>query len=193
LPHCLSVINEHPASFNQSFDGRVVNNIYLDSPDLDSWHESQYGFPNRKKYRIRWYGDWEPVYNPILEIKEKENQIGTKSTYPVLEFDLKFLGDDTERIKDTFKLPPHIYPTSTNCYHRSYYESHCGTFRITVDHDLMYGSIYYNNLRPSVPSQWVIMELKYDLENDDNADWIRQFIPFRHSKFSKYVNSLAII
>lgn len=190
---CLAVINEHPASFNQSFDARVVNNIYLDSPDLASWHESQYGFPTRRKYRIRWYGDWDLVHNPVLEIKEKENQVGTKTTFPVSNFDLAFLNDETERIKDTFGLPPHLYPTSTNCYSRMYYESHCGTFRITLDHNLMYGSNYCGNLRPSATSHWAIMELKYEQDADDNADWIRQFIPFRRSKFSKYVASFEVI
>jgi hypothetical protein len=171
----------------------MVNNIYLDSPDLDSWHENQYGFPNRKKYRVRWYGDWDVISSPVLEIKQKENQIGSKTIHPLSGFDLGSLMDETERLKEIFELPPHIYPTSTNCYLREYYESHCGFFRITLDHDLMYGLSYYSNFRPSVASHWVIMELKYDLADDDNADWIRQFIPFRRSKFSKYVHSFAVM
>lgn len=193
LNQCLAVINNHPASFNQTFDPRFVNNIYLDSPDLNSWHESQCGTTRRKKYRIRWYGEWDPISSPVLEIKSKENQLGTKLAYPISGFDLGLLVDETERIKNTFGLPAHIYPSSSNCYLRKYYESYCGTFRITLDHKLMYGSNFYSSIRPTIASQWVIMELKYDLGDDDDADWIRQFIPFRRSKFSKYVHSFGIM
>lgn len=44
----IAVVNEHPAGFVKNYPDRTVNNIYLDSPDLDSWHETQFGLSEKK-------------------------------------------------------------------------------------------------------------------------------------------------
>lgn len=190
FPRFLAVIHEHPAGFVKSFPDRIVNNIYLDSPDLDSWHETQFGLPERKKYRIRWYGRWEDIGNPALEIKMKQNQVGTKSVYPLPSLTMASLTQEIEFIKAEFELPDHLVISSTNCYRRSYFESHCGIYRITIDQELYFGNGFCGLLKPDIPGRWGIMELKYDLEHDQDSDWIKQFIPFQRSKFSKYINAL---
>jgi len=189
----VAVINEHPAGFIRSFPTRKVNNIYLDSPDLDSWHETQQGVSVRKKYRIRWYGDWDQLDKPALEIKMKENQLGSKEVHPLDPLHWSTLSDQIETIRKQFSLPDFLILSSTNFYTRSYFQSHCGLYRITIDRNLTYGSTFYSSIRPVVHSKWIVMELKYDLVNDDDSDWVKQFIPFQRSKFSKYVNSLGLI
>ena len=188
-----NVIHEHPAGFTKSYPDRIVNNIYLDSPDLDSWHETQYGLSVRKKYRIRWYGEWERMQYPVLEIKRKANQLGTKETHHLESISFSSLKNVIEDIKHHYSLPDYLIMSSSNSYIRSYFESHCGIYRITIDRDLNFGSIYFDLLKPEIPSNWSIMELKYDLINDDDSDWVKQFIPFQRSKFSKYVNSLSVL
>lgn len=187
------VINEHPAGFTKCFPCRSVNNIYLDSPDLDSWHETQHGLSVRRKYRIRWYGDWKTMHQPSLEIKIKENQLGTKEIYPLERLQWNGIKDEIEQLKDQYHLPDHLIISSTNRYKRSYFESHCGLYRITIDRDLKFGSGFMDFLLPEFPTNRSVMELKYDLLDDDDSDWIKQFIPFQRSKFSKYVNSMGII
>ena len=189
----MAVIHEHPAGFIRSFPTRKVNNIYLDSPDLDSWHETQYGLSARKKYRIRWYGDWDALSNPALEIKIKENQLGSKEIYPLPSLQWPVLNEEIEKMKSQFSLPEFLVVSATNSYTRSYFQSHCGIYRITIDRNLSFGSSFYGSIAPEVCSKWIVMELKYDLINDDDSDWVKQFIPFQRSKFSKYVNSLGLV
>ena len=188
----IAVVNEHPAGFVKNYPDRTVNNIYLDSPDLDSWHETQFGLSERKKYRIRWYGDWERMEQPALEIKVKQNQLGTKLVYPLRSLNWDSLSKDIDHIKADLSLPHHLMISSTNFYSRSYFESHCGIYRITIDKELNFGNGLYNLVKPEIPSRWGVMELKYDLTDDQDSDWVKQFIPFQRSKFSKYVNALYL-
>ncbi len=187
------MIEEHPGAFSQSYPDRVVNNIYLDSPDLDNWYEGQNGVPNRKKYRIRWYGDWGLLTDPCLEIKIKENQLGTKQVLEISSIQWKSLSEDIQTIIDTHELPPYLTPSSSNSYSRKYFVSYCGGYRITVDQHLKFGSPFHDLLTPSLASPFIVMELKFDQKDEEGADWIKQFIPFQRTKFSKYSQSFKTL
>ena len=49
-------VRHHPALFFQEYAPRIVNNIYLDTPDLRNYHQNVEGHSQRTKLRARWYG-----------------------------------------------------------------------------------------------------------------------------------------
>ena len=57
----ISLINQivkmHPAGFRKAYPDRSVNNIYLDTPDFETYRANVAGVSERKKYRVRWYGE----------------------------------------------------------------------------------------------------------------------------------------
>ena len=75
--------------FSETFYKRDVNNLYLDSFDLDSYSDNLVGNNQRMKIRIRWYGKmFEPAKNPVLEIKIKNNHLGKKMQFNLEPFRL---------------------------------------------------------------------------------------------------------
>ena len=183
---CLAIVRQHPASFVQAFPDREVNNIYLDSPDRVSYLEGQSGISQRRKYRIRWYGAWQNITDPVLEVKIKENQLGTKRHVLIPSFSVLDLPNVLEGLRETCQIPMSFDVSALNRYNRSYYRSFCGKFRITIDHNLMTSLPLGDLSKPTTPNGMIILELKYEASDDDKADWIRQFIPLQRSKFSKY-------
>ena len=83
------VIKKHPAVFQEIYYQRNVNNIYFDSSDLNSFVDNVEGEKNRRKVRIRWYGDlFGLCENPNLEIKYKSGLLGWKEKHRLKAFKL---------------------------------------------------------------------------------------------------------
>jgi SPX domain protein involved in polyphosphate accumulation len=195
----------HPAAFSPIFYPRIINNIYLDSNDLDFFHDNVSGKGSRKKARIRWYGEMNGhIEKPVLEFKIREGMLGNK-----LSFQLKPFTVDTdltaEMLYGVFQnsgLPRwalevlmQIKPALLNRYRRQYFLSFDGKFRLTMDDQLSYYSIGNNNntFVEEYKSEDVIVELKYDLQHDDDAPAVTNHLPFRLSKSSKYVNGVELL
>ena len=80
-----------------------------------------------------------------------------------------------------------------NNYHRRYFVSRDGRFRLTLDTKMAY-------YRIAETSNWmahrqsdqrnVILELKYGIEDDAAASKVSTFFPFRITKSSKYVQGI---
>ena len=84
------VIRNHPASFRMIFPDREVNNIYFDTPALSTYQDNVKGIGERRKFRVRWYGDKRNTSTKNnFEIKIKENELGRKEVYDFPLFDLK--------------------------------------------------------------------------------------------------------
>ena len=72
------LIKFSPQVFSEIFNERRVNNIYLDSLELENYYENIVGNSERIKIRIRWYGKtFGFVFKPVLEIKIKNNDLST--------------------------------------------------------------------------------------------------------------------
>ncbi len=56
---------------SKSYPDRWVNNIYFDNINLDLFNQSIEGISKRSKVRLRWYGDFHSLKDPVLEIKSK--------------------------------------------------------------------------------------------------------------------------
>ena len=195
----------HPAAFSEIFHQRFINNIYFDSNDLDFFYDNVSGKGSRKKARIRWYGDlFGNIEKPVLEFKVREGYLGNK-----LSFNLKpFVLDENfnwHLIKNIFNksdLPDwaneilnHLSPALLNRYSRKYFLSFNGRFRLTIDSDLSYHAIEptHNTFLKSYHSDEFIVEVKYDFENDKDAPFITNNLPFRLTKSSKYVNGMEFL
>jgi hypothetical protein len=196
----------HPAVFRKAYPPRWINNIYLDTPSLEAYWEHTNGASHRVKTRIRWYGEAEGfVSSPVMERKVKCALEGTKIFHPLPAFTVDGMQTHKKlaQVFDDAGLPPailedvrYLRPILYNRYYRQYFVSADSRFRLTIDCQLKYRPIHGlgGNWRSPV-SQWagVIIELKYDRIDNAAAADIAQALPFRLSRFSKYVTGVNFL
>lgn len=177
----------HPASFTLAYPDRQVNNIYLDSPTFQCFHQNIEGHPRRKKMRLRWYGDHDsPTQKSTLEIKNKDAELGWKDSFKV--DGSKVLDKDTllNVVATSGYYQGNLIPTLHNSYFRSYYVSQDGLFRITLDTNQTFKIPFTKMKALPLTDYPVIVELKYDQEHSDRAKDITDYLAFRQTKNSKY-------
>jgi SPX domain protein involved in polyphosphate accumulation len=193
----------HPACFSEIYHKRKINNIYFDTPSLDNYYDNQDGNSNRKKVRIRWYGElFGSISEPVLEYKIKKGLLGYKRSFPLHSF---YFGPASfkEQLKQSFEgsqVPLDIKnevlslnPTLLNQYTRRYFLSADKKFRVTIDHDLIYYGINAQKnvfVNRSFDHSSTVLELKYNLEDETEADTISTHFPFMLTKNSKYLTGL---
>lgn len=179
-------IISHPASFSTAFPDRVINNIYFDSPDLQSYYQNINGDPIRTKVRYRWYGSKEQINSGQIELKRKEYQLGWKEYIQV-----PIGATAIDQVKDLKEsgLPVALQATLWNSYNRSYYLSMDGNFRITIDEDLEYGDYKADPLHAR--EEMLIVEIKFDEDQIMLYNEIAKFFPFKQTKYSKYATGVT--
>jgi hypothetical protein len=196
LEAVLQAVRLHPASFRSLYPPRWVNNLYFDTPDLSAFRDNAAGVPERRKYRLRWYGrPFDALANPILEVKSKQGELGTKHSIALPPGPYVLPGTEGLLAAVWARLPQGkgLQPTLFNAYHRSYWAAAAGRFRLTVDTALQFGAYRCS------PGPWltarlpgIILELKYSAE-EDGSDFILQHLPFRQTKSSKYVQGVNLV
>lgn len=198
------IIRMNPAGFSSVFSERFINNIYFDTERFDFFYDNVNGRHDRVKYRIRWYGDlFQNIENPILELKSKHGQVGTKQSFLLKSFDFKKnfnfkmlqkVFQESNLPEDVFFKLKHLKPTLINRYKRKYYRDFSGDYRLTLDRDIQYFPTTQIAFGKITTTDFLshIIELKYDNAKDDKADKITNFLPFRLSKNSKYQNGIEI-
>jgi SPX domain protein involved in polyphosphate accumulation len=206
LNHIEQFVKNNRFLFREVFHERQVNNIYFDTAAYNDYFDNVLGVADRKKIRIRWYGDtFGSVEKPVLEVKIKKGLVGDKWSYKMEPFvlDNQF---NNRSIQETFRksgLPLPILestkmvtPTLLNSYSRKYYLSADNRFRITIDFNLLYHKIdkQFNNFNfaPKGDDNKIV-ELKYALNDDNDANKVSGQFPFRLNKNSKYVNGVNTI
>lgn len=201
-----ATVKQNNYLFREVYYQRQVNNIYFDTADYIDYFDNVLGVSDRKKIRIRWYGDTlGEIKNPVLEIKIKKGLVGDKWSYKLKPFvlDNKFTSRSIQKIFKESNLPLPILestklvtPTLLNSYSRKYYLSANNKFRITVDFNLLYYKIdkQFNNFNfAAIRDENKIIELKYPIDDDKTAQQITTQFPFRLNKNSKYVNGVNTI
>ena len=183
--------------FRTQYPLRKVNSIYFDTYDYNSIRENLDGVSNKKKIRIRWYGDKNTTKNPIIETKSKKGFETKKESMPIRElhdlkvFNLKNLKILKETINSKLKQKKIIYPVLTTHYQREYFISLNGKIRATIDYDLK--SVFLNNLSQiDIIKNFkniCILEFKYSTSLDKYVRKNLKDISLRLSKNSKFVNS----
>jgi hypothetical protein len=201
-----AAIHLHPAIFRTAYPPRWINNIYFDTPSLEAYWEHTNGASHRVKTRIRWYGAVDgAVSSPIMERKIKCALEGTKIFHPLPSFivDGTLTSKKLAQVIENADLPPatredvrYQRPVLFNRYYRQYFVSADNRFRLTIDCRLSYRPIHnLGGLWRSPVSQWagIIIELKYDRADTIGAAEITQALPFRLSRFSKYVTGVNFL
>lgn len=197
------LIKCHPAMFLVPFPPRHINNLYLDTRDLQYYYANVDGADERCKVRIRWYGGlYGNISQPMLEFKIKSGLVCTKHVYPFPPFclDDAFCDAVFQDIVRRADLPESVRRTLRdleivlcNRYYRWYFASQDQRYRVTVDE----GMAYYHVSRGASLSQHrflddrnIIIELKYDKPFEKAADRVAGFFPFIVTKNSKYVTGI---
>ena len=199
------LIKTHPVAFREIYPPRHVNNLYLDSHDLRNYSDNVNGVANRRKVRVRWYG--EPagvVRNAKLEFKLKRGVAGWKRTCAMHPF--RFAeGDEVPCVFDELlgaapsEAVAEVFRGSAltlfNSYNRQYFLSFDGKYRLTLDTELRYCPLRVH--RSIGPWKYrtlgsCVVEFKYDVSDDVDADRISSLFPFLISRNSKYVNGVEL-
>jgi hypothetical protein len=192
----LYLVKVHPALFTETYAERRVNSLYFDSEDYAYYQDTTLGKSERRKVRLRWYGNQiECIGDGNIEIKSKSGHLGSKESYPLGTFATEdFVSNYRKYIhasealdegcKQLFRL---LRPIIIVSYLRRYFVSADKNYRITLDYDLGFYDLHagFNPLR-KVPSDVCVLELKYAYEQDELARTITSSIPNRYSRSSKY-------
>lgn len=189
----------HPALLVEAYPPRFVNNIYLDTPTLDYYASHREGASERHKVRIRWYGELAgEAAEPALEIKIKRGMVGSKERYPLLPLAIpEGLADRAlaRWLRGVEDLPARVQAelaglrvSLVNRYHRAYFATHDGRYRVTIDSRMSYYDPRGGRLRRCrAGPEVVVLELKCGVEARAGADRIGAAIPFRLAQYSKYL------
>ena len=133
--------------FRTQYPSRKVNSVYFDTNNYVSIRQNLDGVSNKKKIRIRWYGNKHIMSNPFVEIKSKKGFETKKESLKIKELDkvkLNNLEFIKKELNSKLKLKKIINPVLTTHYYREYFVSLNGKVRATVDYNLK--SIFLNNL-----------------------------------------------
>ena len=192
--------------FHEIFHKRKVNNIYFDDSNYNFYKQNVEGVADRKKLRLRWYGeDAHIIENPTIEIKKKMGEAGDKDSLRLkgISFDLaaqtandvhRLLIGCTRQQVAAHEALKKLHPTLINTYERRYFLSFCGRYRITVDFNQAFYNPNYTILEHSQQKiNDIVLELKYAVADDNEARQVSQQIKTRLSKNSKYVNGINLL
>jgi SPX domain protein involved in polyphosphate accumulation len=200
------LIKFNPACFTEIYHQRIVNNIYFDTLGFNNYFDNVEGQTERIKPRIRWYGNlFGETNNPILELKIKKGLLGKKEFYSLASFVIDNHFSRQQLLKafkgnmlpnPVYDLMKSVYPTLLNSYTRNYFISADKNYRITIDKDLTFYGISYNNstfLNKIKNNNAVVLELKYDSKLENEAKEIANNFPFAMTKSSKYVQGIESV
>jgi hypothetical protein len=199
-----ALIRQHPSLFKSPYPARFINNLYLDTPEMDNYFDNVGGAERRRKVRVRWYGEpFGEVRKPMLEVKLKSGMVGTKQSYPLQPFrmDKDFCKDAIQQLFADSDLPfllrqdlRGLEVVLFNRYYRHYYATGEGAFRLTLDTQMdfykangLFGNQFAHHQKNH---HLLIVELKYENEQEPHADRVAGFFPFRVTRNSKYVEGI---
>lgn len=200
------IVKRHPAMFIEAYPPRQVNNLYLDTDEMDNYHANLNGAAQRTKVRVRWYDQvFGSITSPVLEFKIKDGLVGTKESHPFPPFHLddNFSRWYFQQQVGEAGLPDLVYHhlrtmhvVLCNHYQRWYYVTRDRRCRLTVDHRMTYyrvGTLYNIWMNRLDYDSHVIVELKYEKPFELQADKIAGFLPFRITRNSKYVTGIESV
>jgi hypothetical protein len=198
----------HPMLTREVHVPRIVNNLYLDLPDMSCFSTNVEGDAQRFKVRLRWYGErFFAGGSPALEIKRSHGHVRSKAVYPLSNETVgclsRWLNDDRlVPMPDTIPIPelaqwlPEMRPVLFNRYHRRYFETVDGLLRITADGEQLYWRADSRNrlvdlYAISAPNG--VVEIKHAPEVDALAAVFSRQLPYRISRNSKYAVGVALL
>ncbi|MEG8946485.1 polyphosphate polymerase domain-containing protein [Rosettibacter firmus] len=163
----------------------TVRSIYLDTPDLTSYHEKLSGLKIRNKFRIRGYNEFNEDVNVFLEIKRKNENYISKNRFPIRFSDVKefLISQDLSKIvnhsieyEDRIKaaknfifyyIGNNLQPVVNVIYEREAFECKFGSgLRVTFDMNLRcfltndIENLFSNQKTELIFNNYFILEIK---------------------------------
>jgi SPX domain protein involved in polyphosphate accumulation len=188
-------------SANKVYKDRIVNSIYFDDTFFSSVQDNLSGIAQRRKLRLRWYGD-NNISIPNFEEKIKDGRLGYKNSYQINSIKNSLFKNNLEKIScDCQKellnhnviFKNHIIPTLLVKYKREYFQTFDG-IRITIDQNIQFSEIQLhskiNDLK-NFSHKGSVLEIKFD---QSQKEMVAQLIRPLHStpkRHSKYLIGLA--
>ena len=171
---------------------RKVNSIYFDN-NYQSLIDNLEGVSDRKKLRIRWYGEENKFKSFFVEKKIKKNFLSSKIRNYVNLNKYINVGNDLE-LKKIFNK--HIKlehePIVSIHYKRIYLISSLFPVRATIDFDLFSRKFIGDKLLSQKNLyDKIILEIKYNIMLDEIVRQNLLNLNLRFEKSSKYVTSLT--
>jgi len=203
--HLVWALKLHDAHFVRAYPDRYVNSLYFDSVRLTALAESLAGISERRKFRLRWYGQLHALSGPVnAEIKQKRGMIGTKRVFenlPLVQSPISGGESFSAAFADSAmpavvrEVWQSLRPVLANRYRRSYFETICGRIRATVDTEVTYYGLGQHNCTvPRRPlNEVAVLELKYAAREDEFARSVAGGLPFRLSRNSKYCTGVMLL
>ena len=188
--------------FYKKYPDRKIRSLYFDDYNFSSFNENVNGLSERKKYRVRWYGDtFENVTNGRLELKIKKNRTNTKRFWQLNPFQFNE-KDNSKKIyrkiydsllsKDGKIILNNLKPIVFTEYDRKYLETKCSSIRATIDNNLSFRKTS-NILSSSRIHDFMILELKYSTNQEEIYNELAKNLPLRSCRMSKYVNAVSML
>ena len=208
LEEVIQLVYSNSFCFKEVYEQRKINNIYFDNNNYTFYHQNVSGVGERKKIRLRWYNsNFDSVKDATIETKIKYGEVGDKLSFKILNVNSKISNFRQNEIVPKLLLGVNkvsnnielkevlsgLQPTLFNSYERKYYLSFCGKFRITLDFNQEFFDpeyIKYKQSKKIIDPREIVLELKYDLQNDFAVRRLSQEFNVRLSKNSKYVNGV---
>ncbi|NOR45883.1 MAG: VTC domain-containing protein [Candidatus Delongbacteria bacterium] len=195
-----NLIKLHPQCFKEIFFERRINNIYFDDLNNSALNDNIDGRDRRVKYRLRWYGEHFGIIEPTLELKIKIGPVGYKRSFKLdkvflpKEFENSYIKSyilNSDIPKDVLEGIINSHPVLFNSYLRKYFLSFDNKFRITLDKNIEYAKIEKGlSFRNNFGEDLLVVEIKYDSEDEQKASNVINQFPFRIDKNSKFVNGV---
>ena len=124
----LQGIYKSKLNYKESFPLRKVNSIYFDDYNLSSIYQNLDGVTEKKKLRIRWYGNKDIITNPVVEIKSKKGFVVNKKTMKIdikapIPFDINSINIIKNKIAEKINTAQSLTPIISTHYERYYFVS----------------------------------------------------------------------
>ena len=199
-------IKLHELNFYPEYKSRLINNIYFDSFDLNSYKSNIYGDSSRIKLRYRWYESFKKKNMGRFEIKFKRNLYGWKKKFDIPNLNIsdqitwkeirKLISKNLPK-KYQYYFKENSIPQIINQYHRDYFVSADKKIRITVDKNHhVFDQRHYqcaNLKKKTLTQRFLVMEFKFDRKLIKEIGSLIKKVPLRSSRNSKYVNSIRAV
>lgn len=201
LDFFLSLLDAHPMKLCRSYAPRQVNNLYYDNYELQNYCDNLEGGAQRKKLRLRWYGQEFKCNSAQFEVKYKMGGLSWKDRVELPQFSLSTRHRESyhsllENLPLQFRHLILCYnvPILINNYFRYYFETYCGRLRVTIDSSIFFYDQTKTDLvnvhqKGSYPVNLVV-EVKCAKDDFKLAQQFLQGLPLRVCRYSKYVTGV---
>ncbi|MEO6595360.1 MAG: polyphosphate polymerase domain-containing protein [Planctomycetota bacterium] len=188
-----------PTALRQLHPPRTVQSVYFDTREGQALADNLAGISERRKFRLRWYGEETTTVTGHFECKQRYSGLGDKQLFELAE-PVRVAGNTRVQLgRDLQRLLPkaaamHLdgrEPAQWIRYHREYLGSADGALRVTIDRDLAAFDQRFDFLlscrkRTPLPPLLVV-EIKAAAEQREAIERFLQGVDLPPSKCSKFV------